>query len=668
MRVYEFSKKYGVPNKEVLDALHAGKFSIKSHMSQLDEDALNFLQKKFQLKSESSKAIKPTVHIQSEPKKALPKKIISEKVAQTKPVDAPEQQIKEAVVSEKADTQNILVLEPMSVGSAASKMKVFVNDMIITLLGWGIVANKNQILNIDIIGRLARHYGVPIATKEAKKEEFAAIDVEKSKLQSRLPVVVVMGHVDHGKTTLLDYIRHARVASREKGGITQHLGAYEAETAHGNIVFLDTPGHEAFSKIRMRGARIADIAILVVAADDSIKPQTVEAIKHAKAANIPIVVAINKIDKAEASQIERVKQDLSQHDLLPEDWGGEIVCVPISAKLGTNVDQLLEMIALQSQLMELQAETAGAAKGYVLEAKIEKGRGSVATLISRHGEVNIGDYFVCGSTFGRVSTLTDSYGKQLKKVGPSIPVQVAGFNALPNAGDFFKVVDKDTYRKARMASSGYQADAAKGMAQEGAINLIVKADSNLSKEALLESIEKLSKKFEKGFNIIHAGVGDINESDVILAANTGSAIYGMHVKAESNATSLSKRNAISISLFNIIYKLLEDLEKVAQKAKKVKFVLKKTGEAVVRKVFNVKGLGVIAGCYITDGVFSRNAIVMGWHGKQKLGKGKMKSLQRERKTVKEVHKGFECGFIVDEIEDWQEGDRAECYTEVPDIS
>ncbi len=675
MRVYEFSKKHGLSNQEILDALRAGSFSVKSHMSLLTDDALAFLQERFvkkpeTTKPEAQKVAKNTVHIQSESKKSFPPQKTRNLVQHQRATQdaSPVKKIQpQPKPQEQKEEPRQVILAPMSVAQAAEKMGVSANEMIIVLLGWGVVANKNQTLTIDVVGRLARHYEIPVVKKEvATQEEFAEINVEQSKLQERLPVVVVMGHVDHGKTTLLDYTRNTRVASREKGGITQHLGAYEVGTSQGNVVFLDTPGHEAFSKIRMRGARIADIAILVIAADDSIKPQTIEAIKHAKDAKVTIIVAINKIDKADEKQIERVKQDLAKHDLLSEDWGGKTICVPISAKLGTNVDQLLEMVVLQAQLMELKAEAHGPAKAYVLEAKIEKGRGPVATVISRHGQIKVGDYFACGSTFGHVSTLIDSYGKRRSSVGPSVPVQVAGFADLPNAGDFFEVIDKEAYRKARMASTGYQSGAEKNLMQEGAINIIIKADSNLSKEALVESIHKVSKQFEKGFNIIYAGVGDITESDVALAANTDSKIYGMHVKSELNAVTLAKRNSVSLFFFDIIYKLLEDLERIAHASKEIKMVRKKIGEAVVRKVFEVKNVGVIAGSYINDGIFTKGALVVGWRGKQKLGEGKIKSLQRDRNSVKEVHKGFECGFVVSEISDWQEDDRAECYIEVPE--
>ncbi|MFC1845661.1 translation initiation factor IF-2 [Candidatus Dependentiae bacterium] len=528
----------------------------------------------------------------------------------------------------------------------------------------------------DVVKRLAQHYGVTVVKKAAEEYESdlkeiekegeaqQPLAVEKEKLQERLPVVVVMGHVDHGKTTLLDFIRKTRVAAKEKGGITQHLGAYEVKTPHGGIVFLDTPGHEAFTKIRMRGAKVADIAVLVIAADDSIMPQTIEAIRHAKAMEVPIVVAINKVDKVEQHQIEAVKRDLSQHDLLPEDWGGQIVCAPISAKLGQGIDHLLEMISLQAQVMGLEADKSASARGYILESKLEKGRGAVATLICQHGTIKKGDYFICGETTGRVNSLVDSYGKRVASVGPSIPVRVAGFSELPEAGDFLTVVSQKEYKKFRSGKSGQKVGSSKIAAVEGDINLLIKADTKSSREALLGAIAKLSKKLEKGFHIVHSAVGDVSEGDVALASTTGSIIVGLHVKVEPNAALLARRNTVETRLFGIIYKLVEDLEELSESKKEIKKVKTKIGEAVVLRVFNIKNVGVIAGCAVKEGRCSRNSTLVIWRGKTKVGEGKIKSLQREKKTVKEVHAGFECGFLVDGLDDWEVDDRVECYLEV----
>ena len=556
----------------------------------------------------------------------------------------------------------------MSVADVAQKTDLPVNEVILTLLRWGVIATINQVLPEDVVQRLAEHYQIePVKPTIDEKEEIVHdVAVEGADLKERLPIIVVLGHVDHGKTTLLDFIRKTRVTSREKGGITQHLGAYEATTKHGNLIFLDTPGHEAFSNIRKRGVKVADIAILIVAADDGIMPQTIEAIKFAKSMEVPIIVAINKIDKAEKAQIEVVKRELSQHDLLPEEWGGDVVCLPISAKNGTGVDELLEMLVLQSQMMELKADVASSAKGYVLESKLEKGRGAVATIICRHGKIKIGDYFIAGNTTGRVSSMVDSLGKRVQKAGPSIPVQVAGFSSLPKAGVYFEVVSKEDYRKARLSSTSRKSLAARSVFQENFINLLVKTDNDSSKEALFNSINKLSKKQEKGFNVLHAAIGDINEGDIILAANTGSKIVSLHVKIESNAALLARRQGVSLHSFDIIYKLLEFLEELAEQSKEVVIVRKKVGEALVLKVFNIKGVGVIAGSQVKDGLFTKDCHVVVWRKNDKIGEGKIKSLQREKKTVKEVHTGFECGFLVEGFEDFAEGDRVECFLDSPE--
>lgn len=639
MRVYEFAKKYGVATKELIKVLNDANFEIGSHMAVLEGDALGFLENKF--------AKQP-----------------DERVGEVSPEESPLEGEKKVKVKKKSDDERALLLEPMALTDIAHKINIPVNELILTLLKWGVIVTKNQFVTADIVVRIAKHYAIPVFKPEKEKAHvFGDIVAGEANLKSRLPIVVVLGHVDHGKTTLLDFIRKTRVAIKEKGGITQHLGAYEAQTAHGNIIFIDTPGHEAFSKMRGRGARVADIAILIIAAEDGVMPQTIEAIKHAKEAKIPIIVAINKVDKASKAQIEVVKRSLAQHDLLPEDWGGEIICIPISAKLGQGVDHLLEMITLQAQMMELQADVSSAGRGYVLESKPEKGRGPVATILCRHGKINVGDYFVCGDTFGKVSSLVDSAGNSAKEVGPSIPVQVAGFSLLPEVGDLFKVVPREEYYKARSGIESRVKARRKQFGLEGAINIIVKTDSNSSKEALLESIAKLSKKSDKECNIIYTGVGNVSERDVVLASNTGSVIYTLHVKADVNALSIAQRYNVSINSFDIIYKLLEELEERFKGDQEVKMVSVKIGEAIVRKVFDIKNIGVIAGCYVTEGTVSRNCSVVVWRRNKQIGSGKIKSLQREKKTVKEVHAGFECGFIVEGFVDWAIDDRIECFIE-----
>lgn len=654
MRVYEFSKKFNVVNKDVLAALKKGGFEVGSHMAVLTDDALAFLNKTFNSSSQALKA----------EKKPAAKKQLSQP-REKKPMQQQEPAPSQRAAQPVAQPEKLFEIRAMSVGQASLGLQVPLSDLILTLLKWGVVAAKNQMLTEDVVGRLAEHYEIesvrPVA---AGTQEMAAISVDGGDLQERLPVVVVLGHVDHGKTTLLDFIRKTRVASREKGGITQHLGAYQASTDHGSVIFIDTPGHEAFSKMRMRGVKVADIAVIVVAADDSIMPQTKEAIAHAKAMNVPVVVAINKIDRVDSARIEAVKQDLVKNDLLPEEWGGDVAVAPISAKEGTGIDQLLEILILQSQLLELQADVAGPGKGYVLESRLEKGRGPVATILCQHGKAKVGDYFACGKTVGKISSMVNSSGKRVKSVGPSVPVRIAGFSALPEAGDYFEVVSKVEYLKLRSSSSERLAPR-NLFIKEDALNLIIKTDTNSSKEALLGSIEKISKKFKRKLNIIHAGVGDVSESDVVLAATTKSQIFTLHVKPESNAATLAQKQGVDIFEHGIIYKLLEQLQEIIEGAQEIEMVRTKIGEAVVRRVFDIKQLGVIAGCYVKDGRFTRNGSVVVWRGTHKIGEGPIKSLQRDKKSVKEVHSGYECGFLVDGLTDLAVDDRVECFIQVP---
>lgn len=696
MRIYEFCKIHNLSAKAILESLQNAGFEVKNHMSVLTEDMTKLLGQIY-LKKEAPKEVvgrnvtsenSDRLHkeIDSSNSSAKETKIMQKNHSYNKTNQAPfkknvktvsRQPSRETNLAKQAIAQQPvslapeeIVLESMSVVEAAHRIGKPVNDIILSLLRSGIVATKNHVLNESVVAKLAELYNIktvkPSHSISHEGVTNLAQDAQRASgdLHERLPVVVVLGHVDHGKTSLLDFIRKTRVASREKGGITQHLGAYEATTKQGNIIFLDTPGHEAFSKIRQRGVRVADIAILVVAADDGIMPQTIEAIKQAKGMKVPIIVAVNKIDKVDSQRLEGIKRELAQHDLLPEEWGGSTIVVPISAKLGTGIDLLLDMIILQSQLMELRANMSGFSRGYILEAKIEKGRGAVATVICQSGRIAIGDYFICGNTFGRISVLVDSYGKKIDSSVPSSPVQVSGFQELPDVGDLFEVVSKEEYlQKKDILASNKQS--VKRLIKEGFINIIVKSDTNASKEALIDSIEKVSKKSHTGYNVLFAGIGAVSESDIELAYNTGSIIVGLHVKVEPNAQTLAHQRDVTIELHDIIYKLLESLEARAEGTRKVEMVRSKIGEAVVRKVFDIKGIGIVAGSYVKDGRFTKEGTVVVWRGRQKVGEGKITSLQRDKKSVKEVHAGFECGFIIDGISDWQPDDRVECYIEVP---
>ena len=675
MRVYEFAQLNNISSKDLIGTLQKNGFDVKSHMSVLDEKAISFLNKL------STEAATKNVHkdIEQSIKLQQPTSPIEEKVTQLSSAISPKKPVSEDKKHSSITQKNVtlkkeetalpvieLLVHQMTVAELADKIKKPVTDVIVTLLKWGIVATKNQIISESTVQKLAEHYEIPVAKNVEKKEstEINKVTVAGSVLESRPPVVVVVGHVDHGKTTLLDYIRKTRVAFKEKGGITQHLGAYEATTSHGNIIFLDTPGHEAFVKIRQRGIKVADIVILIVAADDGVMPQTVEAIKYALSMKVPIVVAVNKIDKVDSSRLEVIKRQLNQHGITVEDWGGDVICVPISAKTGMGVDRLLEMLALQAEMMELRAEINVPANGYILESSVEVGRGSVATVIAQNGILKVGDYVLCGNTSGHISSLFDSYGKRIKEVHPSVPAQASGFDGKPEPGDFFRVVSKDEYLKTR-STENKTSLAGKRFMYEGGINLIVKTDNHSSLEAIIEGIDRLSKKLKKGFNILRQDIGNVNESDIEFAFNTGARVVCFNVKTESNAQDLADRRKVSISYYGIIYKLLEDLDTIAEAAKDIEMVRTKIGEASVLKVFDIKKIGVIAGAIIRDGRFTRDGYVMIWRGKTKVGEGKISSLQRDKKSVKEVFTGFECAFMVNGFSEWVEDDRVECFVDIP---
>lgn len=671
MRVHEFAKKNGKTSKEVIKVLKAGDFEVKTHMSVLPAGAVDFLQKTFNAKAKHSlSSSKKTEKIKDN------SQVEDRKTTMQKNTTTSSQSLSAGVLGTEEsisakNTENKFVIEPMMVGSFAEKADLPVVDVITTLLKTGKPCAKNYVLSEDMVSFLCENYGIAAERQVgslSKDEE--AVEKSSSTKEVRLPVVVVMGHVDHGKTTLLDYIRKTRVVSREKGGITQHLGAYEVSLGkHGNLVFLDTPGHEAFSKMRKRGASVADVAILVVAGDDGVMPQTVESIKAIKSLEIPLIVAVTKMDKVDESRMEIIKRQLSQYDLLSEDWGGETVCVPISAKEGTGVDALLEMVALQAEMLELKTSFEGPARGYILESKIQKGRGSVATVICQQGTLRVGDFFQVKNTCGKVVSLTNSLGKNIKEVKPSVPVLVAGFQKQPGVGEVFQVVTEDVYRKLKASqedrSSSFRVGHLVDSEDDQKFNIILKADTHSSLEAITDAIKKFSKKEVKSIVFLRAGIGGITEGDVLLAETTGAKVIGFSVKPEHNATVYARRNSIQIATFDVIYKLLEDLEVVAARVKKVKYELKKTGQATVLKVFNIKKLGVIAGCIVNDGVFSDKGIVVVRRRNQEIARGKIKSLQRAKKTVKEVHSGFECGFIVEGFEDWQVDDIAECHINTP---
>ncbi len=681
MRVYEFTKQHGLSSKEIVSLLQESGFSVASHMSLLTPEALQFLEAKY-IKKNDTKQESPVVQESIQQKnnhKAVKPKDLSEKsvsqfshvkkTSETPVRHAQERQEFSGREDKKVHRKNPEVeRKPMTVGELALATDKPLSEVVLTLLRQGCVATKNQILPEATVAQVAHAYGIkvvePVVTAIA--QVAAEQKVAKTEGQERLPVVVVIGHVDHGKTTLLDFIRKTRVAAREKGGITQHLGAYEVTTDQGNIIFLDTPGHEAFSMMRVRGIKVADVAILVVAADDGVMPQTIEAIRRAREAQLPVIVAINKVDKVSPQQVENVKKALAQHGLVSEDWGGETPCMPISAKMGTGIKELLEIVVLQSQLLELKADSSVLAQGFVLESRLEKGRGPVATVICQEGTVHVGDHFIAGSTVGKVSSLVNSSGQRILSAGPSVPVSVSGFSELARVGDAFTVVSAEEFKKMRGKTDDIRAASsalARQVVPENALNLVIKTDCLSSQEALLTALQKISGTAFKQFYVVSAGIGAISESDVILAADTKSMIYALHARIEPSAHALGQKLGVTVKLYDIIYKLLENLQELAEQGKPVQKITKKIGEATVIKVFDIKNLGVIAGAHVRSGRFAREGKVIVYRGKHKVAEGSISSLQRDRKSVKEVHSGFEFAFMVDGFTEWQIDDRVECYIE-----
>ena len=569
----------------------------------------------------------------------------------------------------------IRVPESVTVGELAEKMRRKSGEVIKALLDLGVMATVNELLDPTAAKLVADKFNVDVEIRSVEGDVVDEEDLDPSQLTLRPPVVTVMGHVDHGKTSLLDAIRKSKVAEKEFGGITQHIGAYQVTTSHGKVTFLDTPGHEAFTAMRARGAQATDIVILVVAADDGVMPQTQEAINHARAANVPIIVAMNKIDRP-AADPDRVKRELSNLNLVPEDWGGQTIFVPTSAKMGTGIDQLLEMTALQSEILELRANASRAAKGVIIEGRLDRGRGPVATALIQNGTLKEGDAVVVGSYSGRVRSLLDPAGKKVKSAGPSDPVEIQGLSGVPAAGDVLVAVSDE--RKARqIATMRLDREKAKGKAStritlEGLqkqiltgevkeLRLILKADVQGSVEALAESLERLSTD-EVKLKVIHSSVGMITESDVMLASASNAIVLGFNVKAEPKATAQAQANGVDIRNYNVIYEAINDLK--AALAGMLAPEIRETalGKAQVRQIFVISKLGPICGSYVQEGKIVRVAKVRVRRGDEVVGTGTVSSLKRFKDDVREVLAGLECGIGVDGVNSIQPGDILEVYT------
>ncbi len=590
------------------------------------------------------------------------------KKPQQKPVEKKEEQIKQIVIP-----------EVLTIKELADKMKVVPSVIVKKLFMQGKIVTVNQEIDYDTAEEIAMEFDVLCEKEEVVDviEELLKEDEEDERLMvKRPPVVCVMGHVDHGKTSLLDAIRHSNVTDREAGGITQHIGAYVVEINGEKITFLDTPGHEAFTAMRMRGASSTDIAILVVAADDGVMPQTVEAINHAKAAGVEIIVAINKIDKPGAN-VERVKQELTEYELIPEDWGGSTVFVPVSAHTKEGIPELLEMILLTAEVMELKANPNRAARGLVIEAELDKGKGSVATVLVQKGTLRVGDAIAAGSAHGRVRAMMDDRGRRVKEAGPSQPVEILGLNDVPNAGEVFVGCESekearnfaDTFiaqnkvklleeTKSKMSLDDLFNQIKEGNLKE--LNIVVKADVQGSVEALKQSLLKLSND-EVVVKIIHGGVGAINESDVILASASNAIIIGFNVRPDATAKDIAEREGVDLRLYRVIYNAIEDVEAAMKGMLDPVFEEKVLGHAEVRQTFKASGVGTIAGAYIQDGIFERNCSTRLIRDGVVIFDGPLASLKRFKDDVKEVRAGYECGFVFENYNDIKEGDQVEAY-------
>jgi len=646
VRVHKLAKELGLTSKDLVERLHELKVDVKGHMSVLDDATAEIV--RHELEDQFKKASKETTVKEPKTEKAL-----------------------------KVLKINI----PISVKELSIKLGLKPSELITRLMSKGHLANINQNLKEDVVGDIAAEYGYGIEKPPSIEEEILAeirLKEDEGKSVIRPPVVTFMGHVDHGKTSLLDYIRKTNVVKREKGGITQHIGAYQVKLPKGAVTFLDTPGHEAFTAMRARGANATDAVVLVVAADDGIMPQTIEAIDHSRAAGVPIVVAVNKCDLPSAN-VDKVKKQLAQHNLMSEDWGGKTITIPVSAKTGEGIDNLLEMLLLEAELLELKANPEAHARGIVIEGKLSGGRGVVSTLLVKNGTLRVGDVILSGLHYGRIKAMVNDKGERIEDAPPSMPVEVLGLSGVPQAGDeFFEVKDE---KKAKTLSSLKQAQEKKGLLagktsrvsleqlydsiRKGTLKelkIILKGDVVGSIEALQRSLEELSTK-EVSLKVIHSAVGNITESDIMLAIASNALVMGFHVKMEPKAQATSEKENIDVRLYNIIYEAIADIkaamEGMLEPITKDVFL----GKAEVRQVFKVSRVGTIAGCYVLKGRIPRNAKAKLLRNKKVIFEGKISSLKHFKDDIKEARENFECGIGLQGHDDIKQGDIIDVYIE-----
>ena len=647
MRVYELAKEYNLTNKELIALLEEHGVRVKNGMSSLDSDTVALI--------ESELADEPVDETESASEEVV------ENTSESKEIDS---------------NGGLKVEEGTTVADLATSLELQPSALIMRLMKLKVMANINQRLDYDTLVMLGEHLNFEAVRSRTLEEELLTeIPDDPESLQPRAPVITIMGHVDHGKTSLLDSIRQSNISESEAGNITQHIGAYHVKLKGGSIVFLDTPGHAAFTAMRARGAQVTDIVVLIVAADDGVMPQTIEAISHAKAAKVPIVVAINKID-VPGARTDYVKQQLAEQELLPEDWGGQTICVETSAIDGTGIDFLLEMLLLEAALLELKANPNKPARGVVIEAEVDKGRGAIATVLVQSGTLRVGDVFVSGRYSGRVRAMMDDFGKRMKETGPSCPVEVLGFTGVPEAGDRFYVVEsdkdaraisetrQDQYRNEKLgANSHVSLDNLFQQIQEGEIkelNVVIKGDVQGSVQAVASSLLELSTD-EVKINIIHQAVGGITETDILLASASDAIVVGFNVHPTTEAVQAKETEGIDVRTYNVIYNLISYIRSAMEGLLDPEVREVVIGRAEVRELFRVPRLGLVAGSYVNWGRISFNQPLRILRDNRLIHEGKVNSLRRFKDNVNEVQANYECGIGIETFDDLKIGDVLECY-------
>lgn len=680
LRIYEYAKKVKMTSKEVIQHLKEMDIEVSNHMSTITEDTIKKLDQMIQSKSGSKQKTGSTKK-QGKQENKKQNHQNRKKRKETKGNNKKNQtkeDTNQQKSSKKSTPEKIVYQGTLTVGELADKLNKDSSEIIKKLLFLGVMATKNQDLDDDAIELICSEYDVKvekeIILEDTDFNKYIAEEKEENLIE-RPAVVTIMGHVDHGKTTLLDAIRESKVTAGEAGGITQHIGAYQIEVDDKKITFLDTPGHEAFTSMRSRGAQVTDLSILVVAADDGVMPQTVEALNHAKAAGVPIIVAVNKMDKDTANP-DRVMQELTEYELIPEDWGGDTIFVQLSALQNKGIDELLEMILLIAEMQELKANPKAQAFGTVIEAELDKGRGPVATLLVQNGTLHISDSIVVGNTNGRVRAMLNDIGKRVKTAGPSTPVEITGLNEVPQAGDQFLVFEDE--KKARQIGEARHQQAVLASRSEHtkvslddlfehikqgemkAVKIIIKADTQGSAEALSASLRKIEVEGVR-IDIIHSGVGAINESDISLASASNAVVIGFNVRPDVNAKKAAESEKVDVRLHRVIYKAIEEIEAAMKGMLDPEYEEQVIGQVEVRETFKVSKVGTIAGCYVTDGKVTRDSGVRLIRDGVVLYEGEIDTLKRFKDDVREVAQNYECGLTIQNFNDIKVGDIIEAY-------